>query len=282
MWIGGRHEALEVVFRHDRRLDHHPLDRPAHIVERHEVVGIRHGEGEPVVGEGDGDDAVGVDESLGQERHDARIDLDLGQVDEVHAGVAVGLDQAAGQHAHHCGGERRMRGEHLFEVSLLEHGARGGLERQNGGDARLAGEQGHLAEHLSRAELGEHEVHAAVRIPAPDRHPARQDEERRTVAAALADDQRLGHEVAAPHAAFELQAGVSRQGPEERHLVEEGRGVWIHGPGGSYRQSPRKHGSTEKVGSIHDLSTRCSPTASPRFLLQIIGEARERVEPDHP
>ncbi len=42
----------------------------------------------------------------------------------------VGLDEAFGEHAHHRGGQRRMRGEHALELGLLEHGALGGLERQ--------------------------------------------------------------------------------------------------------------------------------------------------------
>ena len=38
---------------------------------------------------------------LGQQRHDARIDLNLGKVDEIDAGRAVRLDQAFGEHAQH-------------------------------------------------------------------------------------------------------------------------------------------------------------------------------------
>jgi len=194
------HEALEVVLAHRGGLDHHALQDPADVVERDDVARIGHRERQAVVDERDRHAPVRVDERLRQQREHARIDLQPRQADELDAGVAIGSLEPLGHHAREREGDFRVVLQGALEVGALEHGARGGLKREDTRGARLPGDEGHLPEHLPRAELGQHELDAGIRVLVTDGDEAAHDQERGVPRTALAHDQLLGRELAPPHA----------------------------------------------------------------------------------
>ena len=139
--VGGVHEPAVVLFRGHHRLDHHAFDDAAHVVERENVVGVHHGQGKAVVGEGHGDHLVLLHHALRNQPQHAGVKIHLAQVDVLNAHLLAGQLDPLGEH----GGQRQSHfgilQQQLLKIFLLQHGAGGGLGAGHGGGARLAGEQ---------------------------------------------------------------------------------------------------------------------------------------------
>ena len=135
--------------------------------------------------------------------------------------MTIGGVEPVGERRHHRPHGRRMLGEQLIEVGLLNDSARRRLERDDRRRARLPRQQRHLAEHLPFAELREQELDARVRVLAAHGDSSREDEKRRVVAASLADDDRAGCELAPPHAVLETRERHRRDVGEQRQPAEE-------------------------------------------------------------
>lgn len=181
------------------------------------------------IDEGDGNHLVLLHHGQRKQPKHAGIEVHPGEVDEFDADMLGGVLDALGEHGGEGEADFRVLHQQVVEVGLFQHGAGGGLKRGDGGGARLAGEQRHFTEVLSRAHFAEQEVNAGVRVLLADLNQAAGDEEHRTARRAFTDNELVGQEVAALHALDHLLAVVDGEGAEQFDALQEmlrlGRGL---------------------------------------------------------
>ena len=209
--VGGRHEALEVFLgRHDR-LNEDPFEDAPHVVQRDEVVGVDHGQRQPVVDERDRQKLVLSQHLLGQELQHARVELEFAEVDVLDSGLLVGLFQALGEDAAERQADFGTLEEQVLELLLFEHATHRRLRGEDRGGARLPGQQGHLSEAGTRPEFCEQEVDPCVGAV---------HEKHRVAGTAFLDDGLEGSELSGFQPAFHHQALVIGERAEKFDFLE--------------------------------------------------------------